>query len=76
MWESSVPLDWVGLRSAKLDLKARLQDSSVTDPVTGKTDSILRNDGWCGILMLWQSRVSLKTRGYKQKRQRRKRAAL
>jgi len=35
MWESSVPLDWVGLRSAKLDLKARLQDSSVTDPVTG-----------------------------------------
>ncbi len=36
MWESSVPLDWVGLRSAKLDLKARLQDSSVTDPVTGE----------------------------------------
>ena len=36
LWESSVPLDWVGLRSAKLDLKARLQDSSVTDPVTGE----------------------------------------
>ena len=31
------PLDWLGLDNAKLDLKLRWQDSSVTDPVTGNT---------------------------------------
>jgi len=35
-WESSVPLDWLGLREAKLDIKARWQDSTVVDPVTGE----------------------------------------
>lgn len=34
--ESTVPLDWAGLRSARLDVKARWQGSSVTDPVTGE----------------------------------------
>lgn len=36
IWESSVPLDWIYLKAAKLDAKIRWQDSSVTDPVTGK----------------------------------------
>jgi outer membrane receptor protein involved in Fe transport len=34
-FESTTPLDWLGLENAKLDFKLRLQDSSVTDPVTG-----------------------------------------
>lgn len=34
--ESTTPLDWLGLDNAKLDLKVRWQDSSVTDPVTGR----------------------------------------
>jgi hypothetical protein len=33
--ESTLPLDWTGLRGAKLDLKYRWQDSKVIDPVTG-----------------------------------------
>jgi len=33
--ESTVPLAWLGLDNAKLDMKVRWQDSSVTDPVTG-----------------------------------------
>ena len=35
LWESTIPLDWLGLLSAKLDLKARWQDSTVIDPITG-----------------------------------------
>lgn len=35
--ESTVPLGWLGLDSARLDFKGRWQDSSVTDPVTGET---------------------------------------
>ncbi len=34
--EATIPLDWLSLASARLDLKARWQDSSVTDPVTGE----------------------------------------
>lgn len=34
--ENTLPLDWLGLRDAKLDINARWQKSSVTDPVTGK----------------------------------------
>lgn len=34
-FETSTPLTWLGLDNAKLDFKIRLQDSSVTDPVTG-----------------------------------------
>lgn len=36
LWESSIPLDWIALKAAKLDVKARWQDSSVIDPVTGE----------------------------------------
>jgi hypothetical protein len=32
--EGSLPLDWMALTGARLDIKARWQDSSVTDPVT------------------------------------------
>ena len=35
-WESTLPLDRIGLPAAKLDLKLRWQDSSVVDPVTGE----------------------------------------
>jgi len=34
--ESTVPLEWLGLVGARLDVKARWQHSSVMDPVTGK----------------------------------------
>ncbi len=36
LWESSIPLDWLALKAAKLDVKARWQDSSVIDPVSGE----------------------------------------
>ena len=35
--ESTMPLDWLGIANAKLDMKVRWQDSSVTDPVTGQS---------------------------------------
>jgi len=34
--ESTIPLEWLGLRGARLDINARWQKSSVTDPVTGE----------------------------------------
>jgi hypothetical protein len=34
--ESTIPLDWMGLSGSKLDIKGRLQDSTVVDPVTGE----------------------------------------
>lgn len=36
LWENTLPLDWAGLASAKLDIKLRWQDSIVLDPVTGE----------------------------------------
>jgi hypothetical protein len=33
--ETTLPLNWIGLDEAKLDVKFRWQDSSVIDPVTG-----------------------------------------
>jgi len=33
--EGTMPLDWMGLSGAKLDINARVQDSNVIDPVTG-----------------------------------------
>lgn len=33
--ETTVPLDTVGLSGARVDIEARLQESNVTDPVTG-----------------------------------------
>jgi len=35
-FESTVPMDWLGLTAAKLDIKLRWQDSTVVDPVTGE----------------------------------------
>ncbi len=34
--ESTVPMDWLGIKSSRLDFRGRVQDSSVTDPVTGE----------------------------------------
>lgn len=34
--ETTLPLEWTGLKGARLDLKGRLQDSTVVDPVTGQ----------------------------------------
>lgn len=34
-FEGTFPLDWIALTGARLDVKARWQDSTVTDPVTG-----------------------------------------
>ncbi|MDX1500457.1 MAG: hypothetical protein R3176_11195 [Woeseiaceae bacterium] len=36
LFESTLPLDRIGLANAKLDAKIRWQDSSVADPVTGE----------------------------------------
>lgn len=42
--EATVPLEALGLASARLDVQARLQDSTVEDPVTGE-DRILSGEG-------------------------------
>ena len=34
--ETTIPLSGIGLKDARLDARVRLQDSSVTDPVTGE----------------------------------------
>ena len=34
--ETTIPLEWVGLKDARIDARVRFQDSSVTDPVTGE----------------------------------------
>ena len=34
---TTIPLEWVGLKGARLDINARWQDSSVIDPVTGES---------------------------------------
>jgi len=36
-FEGTLPLDRIGLTDARLDIKARWQDSTVTDPVTGQS---------------------------------------
>jgi len=43
LFESTLPLDSLGLPSAKLDFKLRWQDSTVVDPVTGE-DRVLSVD--------------------------------
>ena len=42
--ETTLPLDRLGLAGARLDINARLQDSRVTDPVTGE-DRVLSGEG-------------------------------
>ncbi len=34
-FEATIPLDWVGLQDARIDARVKIQDSTVTDPVTG-----------------------------------------
>jgi hypothetical protein len=46
--ETTIPLEWLGLTEAKLDVKARWQDSSVTDPVTGQHRSLSGRKGFGG----------------------------
>lgn len=47
-FESTLPLERLGLTGAKLDIKARWQDSSVTDPVTGEKRILSANGGFAG----------------------------
>jgi len=42
--ETTLPLDWINLDNAQLGLKARWQDSTVVDPVTGR-DRVLSGEG-------------------------------
>ena len=46
--ENTVPLEWLGLTGARLDVKLRWQDSSVTDPVTGVRRMLSGNSGFGG----------------------------
>ncbi len=46
--EATLPLDWLKLASARLDLKARKQHSSVTDPVTGEKRVLSGKTGFGG----------------------------
>ena len=43
-----MPLEWLGLTGARLDVKVRWQDSSVTDPVTGARRMLSGNSGFGG----------------------------
>jgi hypothetical protein len=46
--ESTVPLAWLGIDNARLNLKGRWQDSSVTDPVTGESRILSGETGITG----------------------------
>lgn len=43
--DGTLPLGWIGLESARLDLQVGWQDSSVNDPVTGE-DRVLGSTGY------------------------------
>ncbi|MGK0297779.1 MAG: hypothetical protein ACI9XC_001396 [Gammaproteobacteria bacterium] len=47
-FEGTLPLQWMGIQGAKLDLKARWQDSIVTDPVTGTNRILTASGGFAG----------------------------
>jgi outer membrane receptor protein involved in Fe transport len=47
-FESTIPLDRLGLRGAKIDVRARWQDSVVTDPVTGQDRRLSGESGGSG----------------------------
>ena len=47
--QSTVPLEWLGLTNARLDVEARWQGSSVTDPVTGEKRVLTAVGGYAGI---------------------------
>jgi len=46
--ESTVPLEWLGLRGSRIDVKLRWQDSTVVDPVTGENRVLSANSGFSG----------------------------
>lgn len=46
--EATIPMDRIGLRAARLDVKGRLQDSTVTDPVTGEPRVLSAKGGHAG----------------------------
>lgn len=46
--ENTLPLEWLGLTGARLDLKLRWQDSRVIDPVTGEPRMLSGNSGFGG----------------------------
>jgi len=46
--ETTVPLDWTGLQAAQMDFKARWQDSTVVDPVTGLNRLLSGEGGFRG----------------------------
>ena len=46
--ESTIPLEWTGLTGARIDVKVRWQDSSVTDPVTGQNRVLSGKTGFGG----------------------------
>jgi hypothetical protein len=50
--ESSFPLEWLGLQGAKIDIRTLLQDSSVTDPVTGLKRRLSGDGGGTGYRVL------------------------
>jgi outer membrane receptor protein involved in Fe transport len=45
---STLPLTWINLTGARLDLRMRWQDSKVTDPVTGNTRELSADGGFSG----------------------------
>ncbi len=47
--EFTVLLEWLGVQGARLDIKSRWQDSSVTDPVTGKPRILSVAGGFGGL---------------------------
>ena len=44
--ETAIPLTWLGLIGSRLDVQLRWQDSSVTDPVTGKSRVLTSSVGY------------------------------
>lgn len=48
-FETTVPVTWLDLTGARLDIRARWQDSTVTDPVTATTRELSANGGFSGL---------------------------
>ena len=46
--EGAAPLDWLGVKNGRLDFSGELQDSSVTDPVTGEDRRFSDERRWEG----------------------------
>jgi len=50
--ETTLPLDWTGLSNSQISFKARGQDSTVVDPVTGEDRRLSGEGGFRGDMML------------------------